>query len=364
MNDTTTRTVTDAKELAQAISDEVATIVVEGEISGSAGITLPAGTALRGGTLRFGAAGVRLTRDNTLEGIRIVTGETEAAILNDTSVENLGTLTLRDVTTVGQIVILAEDSVRAGHVHAERVHVESADVRGRLHRPHGFGVDALQGAFTIWNRRRDTSVRLTAELLDISVGTEETPVRCSGIFVGGHGDREGQRDGGTIAVSTLRTGEVCSDGGITPGTADLISGGVFVITGADVETVENTGPVTTLGANDMVLDNWGAVKTWRATAPVTSHGPSGIGFVNVGDIGLLDVQAPIVTTGTGARGFTLYDGSLVDARFESIATTGGGSIGIEAAGTESDAARIGEDATVDLDGIALRSAHGKNLVRG
>ena len=136
------------------------------------------------------------------------------------------------------------------------------------------------------------------------------------------------------------------------------------VTGADVETVENTGPVTTLGANAMVLDNWGAVKTWRATAPVMSRGPSGIGFVNVGDIGLLDVQAPIVTTGTGARGFNLNDGSLDDARFESITTTGDGSIGIEAEGTDSDAAGIGEDATVDLDGIALPSAHGKNLVRG
>lgn len=60
-----------------------------------------------------------------------------------------------------------------------------------------------------------------------------------------------------------------------------------MISGATVEQVANTGPVTTYGQNvttygqnDMVLDNWGEVTSWTATASVTSHGPSGIGFVN------------------------------------------------------------------------------------
>lgn len=45
--------------------------------------------------------------------------------------------------------------------------------------------------------------------------------------------------------------------GIEPGTPGLISGGVFLMSGARVETVINDGPVTASGANDMVLDNWG-----------------------------------------------------------------------------------------------------------
>lgn len=200
-----------------------------------------------------------------------------------------------------------------------------------LPRPHGFGVEALQGGFTLWNRQADTAVKLTAELLDIAVGSEEKPVRGSGIFVGGHGDREGTADGGTIDVTTLRTGEVHTDGGIVPGTPDLISGGVFVITGANVEKVDSVGRVTTYGQNDMMLDNWGNVGTWTASEQVASHGPSGIGFVNFGDIDVLDVQAPILTTGKGARGFNLYDGSLNKARFASIATTGDGSIGVQGA---------------------------------
>ncbi|WP_202863576.1 hypothetical protein [Ornithinimicrobium avium] len=120
-------------------------IEVDGVITGSPMITLPPGTTLRGGTLRFGARGVRLTSDNTLEGITIEVPLQEAAILNATSVEDLGTLVLRNVRTRGQVALLAQDRVRAGRIRAEGVHVAAADVRGRFDRPHGFGVDALQG---------------------------------------------------------------------------------------------------------------------------------------------------------------------------------------------------------------------------
>lgn len=343
----------DAAELAQAIADQAVTIEVVGEISGSPMITLPPGTTLRGGTLRFSARGVRLTSDNTLDGVTVLVPEQETAILNDTTVEDLGTLTLRDVTTHGQVAILAEDRVHAGHVRAERVHVALADVRGRFHRPHGFGADALQGGFTLWNRQPDPAVKLTAELLDISAGSAERPVRGSGVFVGGHGDWNGKADGGTVAVTRVRTGEVHTDGGIPAATPDLISGGVFVITGAEVEHVESTGPVTTYGQNDMVLDNWGAVGTWTATAPVTSHGPSGIGFVNFGDIDTLDVQAPITTTGKGARGFNLYDGSLNRASFDSIATTGDGSMGIQISRPLGSLTVTGDVTTTGGEGLSL-----------
>lgn len=322
-------TVHSAGELADALAAGTADITVEGEITGSPMITLPPGTTLRGGTLRFGARGIRLTTDNTLDNVRIEVPTHEVAVLNDPTVTDLGTLTLRNVTTRGQIALLAEGQVRAGHVRAEGVRIEAADVRGRYDRPHGFGVDALQGGFTLWNRQTDPAVALTAELLDISAGSADEPVRGSGVFVGGHGDQNGLPDGGTIRVTELRTGAIHTDGGIPEATPDLISGGVFVITGATVDRVTCTGPVTTYGQNDMVLDNWGSVTTWTATAEVTSHGPSGIGFVNFGEIGTLDVQAPIVTTGKGARGFNLYDGSLDEARFAGIATTGDGSVGIQ-----------------------------------
>lgn len=318
-----------AEELLDAVASNAAEIEVRGTVSGMPMITLKPGVVLRGGVLEFGAKGVRLTSQNTLDGVTVRTAADEVALLNDTSVDDLGTLTLRNVTTVGQVLLLADDSVRAGHVVVDGLHVERADVRGRAVRPHGFGVEALQGGFTLWNRQADDSVAITADLRGISAGSPDSPVRGSGVFVGGHGDWDGHGDGGTLRVSSLRTGEIHTDGGIPAGTPDLISGGVFVISGAVVEEVVNEGPVTTYGQNDMVLDNWGDVDSWRATAPVTSRGPSGIGFVNFGRLGRLDVQAPVQTFGTGARGFNVYDGSLEHASFESIATHGDGSTGVQ-----------------------------------
>jgi hypothetical protein len=323
------RVVTTTVELQEALQSGTLDIEVQGELSGMPMVTLPPDVRLRGGTLRFGAKGVRLTRDNVLEDVTVLTERDEVAILNDTTVADLGTLTLRNVTAVGQVLLLAADSVRGGHVQVEGLTISSADVRGRVDRPRGFGVEALQGAFTLWNRQSDPGVEITAKLLDIAAGTRGSPVRGSGVFVGGHGNWDGQADGGTLRVSLLRTGEIHTHGAIPPATPDLISGGVFVISGAVVDQVVNAGPTTTNGQNDMVLDNWGEVTTWTATAPVTSHGPSGIGFVNSGAIGHLDVQAPIETFGPGARGFNLYDGSLEHGSFQSIATHGDGSIGVQ-----------------------------------
>jgi hypothetical protein len=324
-----TRTVRDAAELKSALDESAPIIEVSGAITGSPGITLPPGVTLRGGRLEFGAKGVRLTRDNTLSDIEVVVPEHEIAVYADTRQADWGTLTLTDVTTVGQVAIIASDAVQAGHVRIDGLTVRAADVRGRADRPRGFGVEALQGGLTVWNRQADEGVQITAEITRVSAGTEQTPIRGSGVFVGGHGTEDGKASGGTLRVTTLSTGEIHTDGGIPEGTADLISGGVFVISGAVVDTVVNEGPVTTLGQNDMVLDNWGAVDTWTATAPITSHGPSGIGFVNFSDISTLEVQAPIQTFGKGARGFNLYDGSLKQATFESIKTHGDGSIGVQ-----------------------------------
>src|SRR5262249_225656 len=150
--------------------------------------------------------GVRLTSQNTLEDVTVRTAEDEVAVLNDTSVDDLGTLTFRNVTTVGQVLLLAEGAIRSGHVVVDGLHVERADVRGRAVRPRGFGVEALQGGFTLWNRQANDAVVITADLSAVSAGSEASPVRGSGVFVGGHGDWDGHGDGGVLKVSTLRTG--------------------------------------------------------------------------------------------------------------------------------------------------------------
>ena len=324
----TTARVSSEKQLLDALAgaDE---IEIAGSIGGMPMISLRPGVTLRGGLLSFGARGVRLSSGNRLEDVTILVPDHEVAISNDTSVPDLGQVTLANVRTRGQVVLLAEDAVRAGRVVVDGLAVASADRRGRTQRQHGFGVDAMQGAFTLWNRQPDPAVRLTASLTGLSAGSADSPIRGSGVVVAGHGDWGGKMDGGVVEVDSLRTGPIFTDGGIEPGTPDLISGGVYVLSGAEVESVINDGPVTTFGANDMALDNWGAVRSWTARAPITSHGPSGIGFVNFGTLGRLTVEDAVTTYGTGARGFNVYDGAVASARFHSIRTHGDGAVGVQ-----------------------------------
>jgi hypothetical protein len=300
-----TRIVTSAEDLQDAVIRGAAHITVKGEIRGMPMLALQPGQTLTGGTLHFGARGVQLSRDNTLSDITIFTSEMERAILNDPSVTDLGTLALHNVRTIGQVALFIGGATLRGHVQVENLHIERADVRGRAKRPHAYGVDAMQGAFTLWNTHTN-DVTITAELLNISAGSVESPVRGSGVFVGGQGNPDGQPQGGRVQVTRLTTGEIHADGGIAKNTPDLISGGVFVIYGAWAERVENIGAVTTYGPNDMVLDNWGSVREWLARAPIVSRGASGIGFVQFGDIN-----------------------SLREALFHSITTHADGGVGIQ-----------------------------------
>jgi hypothetical protein len=238
--------------------------------------------------------------------------------------ETFGVIRLRDVASVGRVRILARDSVRGGRVEIDGLDIIAADARGETERPQGFGVSVLQGAFTLWNLQPDPNIQIDASLLRLSAGREKVPVRGSGIFIGG-----ADESGGGVQVSRLETGAIYSDGGIAPGTADVISGGVFIVHGCHASIVRNLEPVTTYGPNDMVLDNWGEVDEWVAHGPITSFGPSGIGFVNFGALHDLRVEAVIETFGKGARGFNVYDGSLDSADFHRIVTHGDGAVGIQ-----------------------------------
>ena len=201
---------------------------------------------------------------------------------------------------------------------------------------------------------------------NISGGSRAYPLRGSGVFIFGGWfipvDADPSQapaptqEGATIKLTLLTTGEVHSDGGIPKGTANLITGGVFVGSGVHAESIVNEGAATTYGPNDMVLDNWGKVTAWLARAEVTSYGDSGIGFVNFGDIDSLKVQAQVETHGVGARAYNLYDGTLKVAEFAGIQTYGDGAIGVQLSkpfGT----------ITVEQD-IRTHGGQGDSLVRG
>ena len=325
------RHVATAAELTAAAGDAtVVDILVAADLTGLPTFRLAPGQTLRGAssgkTLRFatGQDGVQLSSDNRVENLELQADVDRRALFNDTKVEHLGRLVLRNLRTIGVIQLLVRDKVRSGHVEAEDVDVVAGDARSYGERPKGYGVEVVPGAFMLWNQQADRGTTITADLVGLTAGRAGAPVRGSGIFVSGAGET-----GGRLLLRRLETGAVYSDGGITRGTADRISGGVFVVSGAFVDSVRNAGPVTTYGPNDMVLDNWGTVGHWTTSEKITSYGPSGIGFVNFGTVDVLQVKAAIETFGQGARGFNVYTGTVHTAEFERIVTHADGAVGIQ-----------------------------------
>jgi hypothetical protein len=323
--------VTSTDALVAAVKDEtVDRVVVSGRLANSPTIRLAPGKSLCGAaedsTIAFadGADGVELSSDNSIGNLHLKAAPENRAIFNDTTMSALGRIALHCVSTTGRVQILVLDQVRSGHVDVIGLDVIAADARAETERPHGYGVYVQRGAFTLWNMQADDSLAISADLVGISVGRNGAPVRGSGVFVAGAGD-----GGGRLNLRRLETEAIYSDGGIAPGTPDLISGGVFVVSGVFADRVRNRGSVTTYGANDMVLDNWGVVDQWIADEKITSHGPSGIGFVNFGTVGVLQVNAPIETFGQGARGFNVYAGTVHAAEFERIVTHADGAVGVQ-----------------------------------
>jgi hypothetical protein len=352
------RTVSSADELLAAVRDaQVKSITLTENLADMASLRLSPGQALRGNegarTIQFraGEEGLQLSSDNEISRLRLVCDVHRRAVFNDTSVSHLGRISLKTLKVTGVVQILARDKVRGGHVEAYEINIEAADARGFDTRPQAYGVQVIPGAFTLWNQQSDKFVVITADMTGISAGEAGKPVRGSGIFVSGAGDT-----GGRLVVARLETGAVYSDGGIVPGTPDRITGGVFVVYGAFVDNVRNLGPVTTYGANDMVLDNWGAVDRWVAADKITSLGPSGIGFVNFGSIDRLEVNAPIETFGQGARGFNVYTGTVGVADFDRIVTHADGAVGVQVSQP------VGEIKV--RRGIETHGGKGESLVKG
>jgi hypothetical protein len=327
----TTQSADTVEKLVTATKDAcIRRIVVRGDLPDAPSIRLSPGQSLRGEsdeskiTFADGTDGLQISSDNRIHNIRLHASPDRRALFNDTTVDSLGRIELRNVTTTGRVQILARDKVRGGHIDVNGLDIIAADARGEKERPHGYGVYVLHGAFTLWNMQSDESVIVSADLVGLSAGRDGAPVRGSGIFVSGAGDK-----GGRLNVRRLETDAVYSDGGIAAGTPDQITGGVFTVYGAHVDVVRNRGPVVTYGVNDMVLDNWGVVDRWTAEQKITSHGPSGIGFVNFGIVHELKVSAPIETFGQGARGFNVYTGTVNLAEFDRVITHADGAVGIQ-----------------------------------
>ncbi|MDY3331336.1 MAG: hypothetical protein SOX43_05185, partial [Pelistega sp.] len=264
---------------------------------------------------------------------------------------DLGTFSFENLKLTGQFSIITRSGVKKARVNVKGLDIVAADARHYLEQPQKYGVNVLQGAFTVYNFNSDPESLVELEIDGIRIGRPDAPVVGSGLFVSGFGD-----EGGKLIAKSITTDAVYSNGKIPFGVANLITAGVFVVYGAHVEQLTHNEDIVTYGVNDMVLDTWGSVGTWLSRKNVISYGPSGVGFVNFGHVKHFEVLGNVETYGLGARGYNQYDGTVDNIVFKSIKTFGDGSVGIQIS------KKIGK-LTVHED-VTTYGSIGNSLVKG
>ena len=320
-------------------------------------ITLPPGCSLTGTdkdrcVLSFcNGDGIGLTADNRVSGITVIATPAARAIYTQAGLPGMGRIVLEDLVVTGQVSIIMRTGTNTLDLAVDGLHIAACDSRRYSEQPQKYGVNVYQGALTVYNFNGDANARIKASLKNVSIGARNAPVLGSGIFVSGFGD-----ENGSVDLDVLTTGAVYSTGMLPYGTADIITGGVFIVYGVNASLVEHFGEIATYGVNDMVLDTWGSVQRWIAHERVVSYGPSGIGFVNFGTVDEFVAEKEVITYGLGARGFNQYDGTVRNIRFKSIETFGDGSIGIQVSKP------VG---TITVEqGITTHGSIGNTLVKG
>lgn len=173
-------------------------------------------------------------------------------------------------------------------VEIEGLHVRAADVRGRVEQPHGFGVDVLQGGLTLWNRQPDPASSFTATLKGVSVGTEETPIRGSGVFVAGYGDREGHLAGGALTADLTTGGEGMS---LVNGVQMSLKANAFSVKpGGIIDSATIGGSLRTEGddVTTFEVDEGGTITNPTIAGGIEAHGSRSKATDVNGDIPSLD----------------------------------------------------------------------------
>ncbi|HFI0852808.1 TPA: hypothetical protein ACGOYQ_000599 [Streptococcus suis] len=246
------------------------------------------------------------------------------SLLPQQSRENFGTVSLNHLEVDGQISLIFRAPTLSAHVETHNVLVRKSDTRTYLEQPQKYGVNVLQGAYTLYNFNPDASSNITASISDLNIGQEGQPVIGSGVFISGFNDA-----GGKVNIKTMTLGSVFSTGLLPQGVADFITAGVFIVYGAHVHNLHQLGKTVTYGVNDMVLDAWGTVDKWIVEGEVVSYGQSGVGFVNFGTVNYFETKQAISTFGVGARAYNQYDGTLKEGHFVDINTYNDGAVGIQ-----------------------------------
>ncbi|MCV9929939.1 hypothetical protein OIU83_19925 [Flavobacterium sp. LS1R49] len=345
-------------DLMTALNNNVPTnLEIQTSILCPYSIVLPVGFSITGtnketAIISFNNSdGIGLTANNEITNLTIQANPNNRAIYTLSNHEDLGVLSLQNLTITGQVQILTRAGTNKTKLIADTIDIVACDARRYSEQPQKYGVNVYQGAFTVYNFNSAQDSVINATLTNISLGRKGAPVIGSGLFICGFGD-----NGGWVIADTITTGNIYSNGMLPYGQPDMITAAVFIVNGVKVKNITHKGETTTYGVNDMVLDTWGEVKKWIAEKPITSYGPSGIGFVNFGIVNEFEAKDKIETFGLGARGFNQYDGTITKATFHSIITHGNGSIGMQFSKA------VGN---IEVkNGIVTNGSEGQSLVKG
>lgn len=348
------------EEFSQALAVKEKEIIITRSFLIYYPVILPEGSSLSGKAqeddtfplLSFqNSDGIGVTKDNAISNLSIQTPVKNRAIFLVNKPGDLGSFNFKNLTLTGQFSFITRSDFEKADVEIDGLDIIAANARDFLEQPHKYGVNALQGALTVYNFTSNGNSKITLSAKNVSIGRRNAPVIGSGIFIAGFGD-----EGGKTEVTNLETKAVYSNGKIPYGVSDFITAAVFIVNGTFAKNITHNGEIVTYGVNDMVLDTWGEVDTWESNQPVISYGPSGIGFVNFGIVNHFIMHAPLKTFGQGARGYNQYDGTLKDGIFDSIATYGDGSVGIQIS------KKVG-NITIK-NGITTHGGVGNSLVKG
>lgn len=343
--------VTSAAGLIAALASGAREIVVGAALAGLPPLRLEPGQALVGASpgtrLGFAGRGLALAGDNRLENLAIACPPTARAIHLDAPPHGAGRFQVRSCQVQGLVHFLFEEM--AGDVELELVDlaITAAEANALLPRPTGNGVEVLQGALTIWNRAPQAA-RLYLTGQGITIGTRESPVRGTGLFIAGGAP-------GSVALRRLETGPVHSDSGLPEGTTGTVAGGIFLLAGVRGERVVTHGDIVTHGANAVPVDNWGELALWQVHGSARSFGPSAVGLVNAGRLGRCAIDGDIETHGDGARGCCIY-GPTGQVRARAIRTFGKAAVGLQV---------VDRLEVIDLvQGIYTQGDPGEGLMKG
>ena len=153
--------ITSLADLMAALSEKEARILeLQTSVACPFSVTLPPGFALRGKdrdscVLGFcDGDGIGLTANNSLANLTVIATPSSRAIYTQTGFADMGRMTLKDLSTTGQVSIITRTGTDKLVLVADALHIAACNCRRYSEQPQKYGVNVYQGALTLQLQRQ------------------------------------------------------------------------------------------------------------------------------------------------------------------------------------------------------------------